>query len=198
MRMRGTLARVRRTAHTLATLLAFGALPIFGQGRTSVEAWPQTWTAGRAGVSAEARARSTAQELAKEEGDGLTFLGTAKWASLAVATGAAVYGFSLNSQADGIFEQLDDICLLEPERCELRNPDDSFRDESLESLYQRTLEKDRLIVSQVTLAAAVLFFVMDLSNRSPPNIPYDPPAALSVGPTPSGGYTLGVRIHVGL
>jgi hypothetical protein len=138
----------------------------------------------------------------EEEDDAWTFLGTAKWASLAIAGGSAVYGFSLNSQADEVFDLLDQICLDEPDRCDNRNPDGSFTDPDLEDRYQSTLEKDRqartaLLISQVFLAGAVVFFIMDLSNRSPPNVPYDPPVTLEVGPTPQGAFSLGARVRLG-
>jgi hypothetical protein len=139
--------------------------------------------------------------MARNDGS-LTFLGTAKWATLAVSAGAAVYGFSLNSQADDIFDRLDEICLEDPDRCTNRNPDDSFTDEELEAMYQETLSKDRqartaLIVSQVALAASVLFFIMDLSNASPPNVPFDPSVTFEVGPTRGGTYVIGARVPVG-
>lgn len=133
---------------------------------------------------------------------GLTFLGTAKWAALAVSGGAAVYGFSLNSQADDIFARLEDICDDDPDRCEPRNPDGSFADEELERLYADTLARDRqartaLIVSQLTLAASVVMFILDLSNRPPDNIPYDPPVAVDVRTAGTGQVTLGARVRVG-
>ena len=145
----------------------------------------------------------SAQEAGAEvQDEGVTFLGTAKWAGLAISGGAAVYGFSLNSQADEVFDELEGICQDEPDRCQRRNPDGSFADEELEQLYQGTVNKDReartaLIISQVTLAASVVFFIMDLSNRPPDNIPYDPPVALEVRPTMHGQVTLGARVRLG-
>ena len=143
-----------------------------------------------------------ANQTQEQEDGGLTFAGTAKWASLAISAGAAVYGFSLNSQADDSFAQLEDICAEEPERCESRNPDGSFRDEELEGLYQETLSKDRqartaLVASQVTLAAAVVLFIIDLSNRPPENVPYDPPVTLELGSLPDGRFALGARVRLG-
>jgi hypothetical protein len=149
------------------------------------------------------QALHSAQDVQPEvQDEGVTFLGTAKWAGLAIAGGAAIYGFSLNSQADEVFDELDAICLDDPDRCDLRNPDGSFADEDLERLYQATVAKDReartaLIISQVTLATAVVFFIMDLSNRPRDNIPYDPPVALEVRPSMHGQVTLGARVRVG-
>ena len=140
-----------------------------------------------------------AQQAPVEEG--WTFLGTAKWAGLAIAGGTAVYGFSLNSQADELYDRLDATCVEEPDRCDARNPDGSFRDEELEALYQDTLAKDRqartvLIISQVAVASAVVFFIMDLSNRPPENIPYDPPVTLGLGAMEGGGLALAARVRL--
>jgi hypothetical protein len=136
------------------------------------------------------------------EDDRWSFAGTAKWATLAVSAGAAAYGFSLNSQADEIFARVEESCLENPDRCEGRNPDGSFTDEELESLYQDTLDKDRqaraaLLVGQVALAASVVFFIIDLTDRSPPNVPYDPPVTVEVGPGPDGAFVVGARLRLG-
>jgi len=178
----------------------FGAAPAASQTSQSV-VWPEVAPVDlflQDGIDARPHQEVTA---APDKG-GLTFLGTAKWASLAISAGAAAYGFSLNSQADDVYDRLDAVCLEDPDRCKHRNPDGSFADGSLESLYQETLSTDRqartaLVVSQVALAASVLFFIMDLSNKSPPNIPYDPAIALEAGPTAGGRYSIGARVRVG-
>ncbi len=149
------------------------------------------------------RAWALDQEAAEApDDDRWSFAGTAKWATLAVSAGAAAFGFSLNSQADEIFTQVEESCLEDPARCEGRNPDGSFTDEELEGLYQDTLDKDRqaraaLLVSQVALAASVVFFIIDLTDRSPPNVPYDPPVTVEVGPQPDGAIVVGARIRLG-
>jgi len=170
---------------------------VLGAGGGAAQVRPPTFA-----LTTPATVGRQAPQTPEEEDDTWSFIGTAKWASLAIAGGAAIYGFSLNSQADEVFDLIDQICLDEPERCENRNPDGSFTDPTLEDRYQSTLEKDRqartaLLISQAFLAGAVIFFIMDLSNRPPPNIPYDPPVTLEVGPTAHGAFALGARVRVG-
>lgn len=166
------------------TLLAVGALAAQGPG-----------TAALQGLRPSQRPQG-----AEVPDGGWTFLGTAKWAGLAISGGAAVFGFSLNSQADDVFARLEALCEDDPARCERRNPDGSFVDSELEGLYQDSVAKDRearaaLLVSQVTLAASVVFFILDLSSRPPENIPYDPPVAVKVEPHRGGRIAASIRVR---
>lgn len=154
------------------------------------------------GLSLIAASPSDQEATQAPEDDRWSFAGTAKWGTLAISAGAAAFGFSLNGQADDMFARVEEACLEDPDRCADRNPDGSFSDEELESLYQDTLAKDRqaraaLLVSQVALAASVVFFIVDLTDRSPPNVPYDPPVTMEVGPRADGAFVLGARLRLG-
>lgn len=177
-------------------LLSWGLLVGFGGSAAAVDAQ------GPASPELLAFGVDRVQESpAQVPEDSWTLLGTGKWAALAVSGGTALYGFSLNSQADDLFEQLEAICAIDPASCERRNPDGTFADPELEDLYQQTLGKDRqartvLIISQVALAAAVVMFIMDLSNRPPENVPYDPPVSVEVQPVGPGRIDVGARVRV--
>ncbi len=179
-----------------------GRLPWSALALLSCVAWtPALDAQGPPGEGLDGFEPAADQEApAQDQNGSWTTLGTVKWATLAISGGSAIYGFSLNSQADDLFVALEQICETEPERCEARNPDGSFADDELEQIYQDTVDKDRqaraaLIVSQITLAATVVFFIMDLSNRPPENVPYDPPVTLALQPLESGRTAVGLRIR---
>lgn len=106
--------------------------------------------------------------------------GLAKWVSLVGTAGLAGVGFLAHQEAEDLFGELEARCAAEPDRCRSLNPDGSYTDLELEGLFQAVLDEDAaarayLIGSQLTFAASVVFFIVDLKNDpGPENIPYDP------------------------
>lgn len=103
-----------------------------------------------------------------------------KWATLGVSAGLGIYGFTLNSDANDTFSQLETLCKDDPENCRSRNPDGTYSDPLLEALYQESLDKDNtarsfLIASQVFFGISVVLFIVDFQkDDGPGNVPYDP------------------------
>jgi hypothetical protein len=147
-----------------------------------------------------ARAPLHAQQPAPERSPGWSMLRIAKWSTLALSTGAAVYGFTLNSGADDRYEELEQACVADPSVCRLRTPEGAYRSEDLERRYQDVLDRDRaarraLLASQVGVAASVVLFILDLRNaRGPDDIIYDPPA-LEVSPRRDGAVELRLNLR---
>lgn len=108
----------------------------------------------------------------------------AKWGTLAAAAGGAIYGFVQNHRADDRFNELEQLCQEQPVRCSMRAPDGAYQDAEFEQLYQDVHRLDRrahtgLLLGQISVAASVVFFLLDLDNtRRPPDIPFVPPAQL--------------------
>ena len=104
-----------------------------------------------------------------------------KWISLGTAAGLAVLGFVLKEQADDRFERLQFLCAQDPDDCRDRNPDGSYRNPELESLFQEVLGRDdqarlSLIAANVSFAASVALFIIDFQrDDGPDDIPYEPP-----------------------
>ena len=118
-----------------------------------------------------------------------SWAGLAKWVSLAGTGALAGLGFAANQDAEEAFQGLEALCATDPNRCRFLNPDGSYQDPEAESLFQEVVDRDRkarayLVGSQITLAATVVLFILDLKNDSgPDNIPYDPASLrLSVAP----------------
>jgi len=111
---------------------------------------------------------------------GWSALRVSKWATLAATLGAAVYGVSTARTADDRYQSLELECQAAPDRCGLRTPDGSYRDDSLEQQYQTVLRQDRrartaLLASQLGAAVSVALFIIDLRHaRAPDDIPYHP------------------------
>ncbi len=105
---------------------------------------------------------------------------TAKWASLGAAAGFSILGFVLHEQADDRFARLEAACTADPDNCRDLNPDGSYRDPTLESLYQSVVGKDNqarasLIAAQLLFAGSAALFIIDFQRDSgPKDIPYEP------------------------
>ncbi|UCF21254.1 MAG: hypothetical protein JSU87_07695 [Gemmatimonadota bacterium] len=108
-------------------------------------------------------------------------VGITKWITLATSVGLGVLGFSISSSADDDFDALLALCNADPPNCRAVNPDGSYQDARLESLYQDVVSKDRqarasLIGAQLSFGASVLLFIVDFQKRGgPSDIPYEPP-----------------------
>lgn len=125
----------------------------------------------------------------------------AKWGTLAAAAGGAVYGFLQNHRADDRFNQLEQLCQEQPVRCSMREPDGAYLDAEFEQLYQDVQRLDRrahtgLLLGQVSVAASVVFFLLDLDKtRRPPDIPFVPPAQLVRRHDGSVALTFSLPVH---
>jgi hypothetical protein len=103
-----------------------------------------------------------------------------KWATLATSIALGAYGFKINTDANDIFDNLEDFCQSDPDNCRSRNPDGSYADPRLESIYQEAVDKDNqartlLIASQVFFGATVVLFIVDFQkDEGPGNVPYEP------------------------
>ena len=116
-----------------------------------------------------------------------------KWLTLGTSVALGVVGFSVHNQADDAFAQLEQACNADPDNCRDVNPDGSYRDPRLESLYQRVLDKDdqarlSLLGAHISFGASVVLFIADFQKGSrPSDIPYEPAArrsALRLSVTP--------------
>jgi hypothetical protein len=142
-----------------------------------------------------------AESAALQEARGWTSLRVAKWTTAGLAAGAAVYGVLNNRKADDEYEQLEQVCVVQPERCGERLPGGAYADADMEAQYQNIRALDRrartaLIAGQVGIAAAVLLFVLDLRHDDgPANIPYDPDL-LDIVPARDGGMSLSVQLRL--
>jgi hypothetical protein len=127
-----------------------------------------------------------------------------KWATLGVSIGMGAYGFKLNSDADDVFNALEVLCGESPDNCRSRNPDGSYSDPLLESIYQEALNKDNqartlLIVSQLLFGTSVVLFIVDFQKgKGPDNVPYEPEQeeqarSLSITALPG---TIAVRYYI--
>ncbi|HSL69416.1 MAG TPA: hypothetical protein VK864_04200, partial [Longimicrobiales bacterium] len=127
------------------------------------------------------------------------FARVGKWATLTGAAGAAVYGYLANRDADSRYEDLETLCLADPERCADRLPDGSFADPTLEQEYQEILDLDSrarfsLTASQIAMAATIVLFIIDLPRGGTgEDIPYRPPR-LQVGNAPGNRVTVTYRL----
>ena len=129
-------------------------------------------------------------------------LRVAKWTSAAMTAAIAGFGLAAYTRADDRYRELESACVEDPETCAQRLPNGAYADARLEGLYQDVIRLDNrarlaLIGSQVSLAASVVFFILDLRHDStPPNIPYDP-RALRVTPGPGGSVEFGFGVPIG-
>ncbi|MGH7444735.1 MAG: hypothetical protein ACREKM_07660 [Longimicrobiales bacterium] len=120
-----------------------------------------------------------------------------KWVTLGAAAATAVYGFSESRRADDLYDELERDCQSNPDTCRGRDERGRYLDAEFESRYQDVLGIDRrtrqaLFVSQASLLASAVLFVLDLrGDTSRPDVPYTPPR-LRVVPSPDG------RLDVGL
>lgn len=123
----------------------------------------------------------------------------AKWSTLALSAGAAVVGFTLNSSADDLYDDLERACVADPLVCASRTPGGAYSAQELESLYQRVLDRDSrartaLLASQIGVAASVVLFILDLRNaRGPEDIIYEP-RTLELSPRRDGGVELRLNL----
>lgn len=108
-------------------------------------------------------------------------IGIGKWVTLGAAAASAVYGFSESSRADDLYNALEVDCQANPDTCRGRDPSGRYLDSDFEQRYQDVLSIDRrtrqaLVVSQVSLLASAILFVLDLrSDTTRPDVPYTPP-----------------------
>jgi len=108
-----------------------------------------------------------------------------KWFTLGTSVALGAIGFRLHSQADDAFAELEQSCNADPDNCRDRNPDGSYRDQRLESLYGKVLDKDdqarlSLLGAHISFGASVVLFIVDFQKNSrPSDIPYDPEAERS-------------------
>ena len=178
----------------LATDALRTALPLAAQTVHTVQAM-RPWQALET-----AQAMQPVQDTARRNG-GWTTLRVAKWTTAAAATSLAVYGVVNNRQADRRFEELEQLCVAAPLRCDERQPDGSYMDPELENHYQdiRRLDyraRTALLAGQVGIAASVLLFVLDLRNSGgPENIPYEP-RTFDAGRSRDGGLSLQFNLKV--
>lgn len=124
-----------------------------------------------------------------------TLVRVGKWVTLGIAAAGAGYGFSESEHADDLYAALERDCKADPERCRGRDGD-AYADPEFESRYQQVLRIDRrtrqaLFVSQASLLASAVLFLLDLRAEAPrPDIPYDP--KLELAPT---GLEVRLRLH---
>lgn len=103
-----------------------------------------------------------------------------KWVTLGSSVALAVLGFTWSEQADDAFQELIQLCNLDPDNCRDRNPDGSYTDPVLEELFATATSKDdqaqaALIASTALFAGSVALFIIDFQGgRSPGDIPYHP------------------------
>ena len=108
------------------------------------------------------------------------WVGVTKWVSLAAATGFGTLGFALHNSADESFDKLETLCTQDPETCRRLNPDGSYADSRLESLFQDAVDRDdqarlSLVAAEVSFGLSVLLFIVDFQkHRTPENVPYEP------------------------
>lgn len=143
---------------------------------------------------------TTASPLsAQREARGWSALRISKWTAATLSAATAIYGFTMNREADDRYAQLERDCLADPDACRLRAPDGRYLADQLEAQYQEVLRYDRrarngLLASQVGVAASVVLFVLDLRNaRAPDDILYEP-RSLQVGAGRDGGVELRLRL----
>lgn len=128
------------------------------------------------------------------------FVSTGKWVTLGVAAASAVYGFSESRRADDLYDDLERDCQEAPDLCRQRTDDGSYLDAGLEERYQDVLDIDRrtrqaLFVSQASLLASAVLFVLDLRRDDDrPDVPYEPPR-LQLRPDEHGGLRLEARLY---
>jgi hypothetical protein len=143
----------------------------------------------------------TASPLSAQERDahGWSALRISKWTVAGLSAAAAVYGFTMNREADDLYAQLERDCLADADACRLLGPDGRYLANELETQYQEVLRHDRrarngLLASQLGVAASVVLFVLDLRNaRAPDDILYEP-RTLQVGAGRDGGVELRLRL----
>ena len=140
-------------------------------------------------------------ESSVQQRSGWRPLAVAKWTTAAAAAGAAVYGVVQNRRADNQFEDLEQVCVEEPFRCEERLPNGAYVDAELEARYQDVRDLDgraraALIAGQIGVAASVALFILDLRNSDgPQNIPYEP-RTFDVMPARDGGVSLRLNLRL--
>lgn len=175
---------MRRTALTLGLTLLLPA------GAPAQTGGSPVWEPARPALASEEVPAGAEGVAAGGVIDGARrWAGPAKWIALGGTAALAGLGFAAHGDAEEIFRRLVALCADSPDRCRRLNPDGSYQDAEAESLFQEVLARDGaarayLVGSQVTLAATVAFFILDLKkDGGPRNIPYEPKALrLSVRP----------------
>ena len=100
----------------------------------------------------------------------------AKWGLLGVAGGLGLYALHHSTRAEDAYDDLRDICLDTPSRCDHRGG--RYPDADAERLYHRAVSEDRraqlgIFGGQAMLFGSVGLFIYDLrDDRTPATIPY--------------------------
>jgi hypothetical protein len=115
-----------------------------------------------------------------------------KWVLLLGAAGLSTLAATAHHDANQIFGQLQDICFTTPERCRLGS-NGAYLDPESESLYQRTVSRDRtartwLILGETALAGSAAIFIYELTRPKglPANKPFVPEVKRENGATKVG------------
>lgn len=174
--------RFNWTIAAALSLLTAGASP--AQELVEAPATRGTWTLDRLAAPVPLLAKATETTAASATSLPLPkyggWVGVTKWVSLAAATGFGALGFALHNRADDSFDELETFCTADPDNCRRINPDGSYADSRLESLFQDAVDRDNqarlsLVAAEVSFGLSVLLFIVDFQkHRTPENIPYEP------------------------
>jgi hypothetical protein len=103
-----------------------------------------------------------------------------KWPMLAGAVGLAVAGIAQKHDADGVYDQLQELCRADSQDCIL-DESEHYVNPDAEALYQETLRLDGkarrwMLGGEVSLALSGCMFLIDLvaGHSEPRNIPFTP------------------------
>jgi hypothetical protein len=151
-------------------------------------------------VEAQQRARANVPQDTAFRSPSRTLVRVSKWLTLGAAAGAAAWGVTSNREADRRYEDLERMCVTDPERCRRRTTGGAFTDAQLEQEYQAILDLDdraklALAAAEISVATSVVLFILDLPrNTRGEDIPYHPPR-LEFGVDARSRLTLGYRIR---
>ena len=150
-----------------------------------------------AGQRLESRFDAAGQSDAREN----PVIEVTKWSTGALAAAAGVYAFVLQGDAEDAYEELEAICLTDPELCRGVTENGAYADPALEARYQdirSDFRRSRLLLvgAHVLAVGSAVLFIVDLPrDETPENVPYEPPS-LRVGVRPDGALEAGFRYPV--
>ena len=151
-------------------------------------------------LEAQQRARANVPQDTAFRSPSRTLVRVSKWLMLGAAAGGAAWGITSNREADRRYEDLERMCVADPERCRRRTTAGAFTDAQLEQEYQAILDLDdraklALAAAEISVATSVVLFILDLPrNTRGEDIPYHPPR-LELGVDARSRLTLGYRIR---
>ena len=151
-------------------------------------------------VEAQQRAPANAPTDSAFRSSRHVLVGVGKWLTLAGAAGAAAWGITSNREADRRYEDLERLCVSDPDRCHRRTSGGAFSDAALEQEYQAILDLDdraklALAAAEISVATSVVLFILDLPrNTRGEDIPYHPPR-LEIGVDGRNRLSLGIHIR---